>query len=47
MSDTVLVINEGSDNYRIDYQLTSEDTEGDVPFLIQVTDLTSKICNLN
>ena len=43
MSDTVLVINEGSDNYRIDYQLTSEDTEGDVSFLIQVTDLTGNV----
>ena len=45
MSDTVLVINEGSDNYRIDYQLTSEDTEGDVSFLIQVTDLTGNVSN--
>ena len=43
MGDTVSVTDQGSNNYKIDHQLTAEDTEGDVSFLIRVTDLSGNI----
>ena len=43
MSDTVSVIDLGSSQYKIDHQLAAEDVEGDVTFLIRVTDLSGNI----
>ena len=43
MGDTVSVTDLGSSQYKIDHQLTAEDTEGDVSVLIHVTDLTGNI----
>ena len=43
MSDTVSVIDLGSSQYKIDHQLAAEDVEGDVTFLIRVTDLSGNV----
>ena len=43
MGDTLAVTDLGSSLYKIDYQLTVEDVEGNVPFLIRVTDLAGNI----
>ena len=43
MSDTASVIDLGSSQYKIDHQLAAEDVEGDVTFLIRVTDLSGNI----
>ena len=40
MGDTVVVTDLGSSQYKIDHQLTAEDSEGDVTFLIRVKDLS-------
>ena len=43
MGDTVSVTDLGSSQYKIDHQLTDTDEEGNVSFLIRVTDLTGNI----
>nr|MCS5652475.1 LamG domain-containing protein [Candidatus Neomarinimicrobiota bacterium] len=43
MGDTVSVTDLGSSQYKIDHQLTAEDSEGDVSFLIRVTDLVGNV----
>ena len=39
----VSVTDQGSNNYKVDHQLTAEDSEGDVSFLIRVMDLSGNI----
>ena len=43
MGDTVSVTNQGSNNFKVEHQLTAEDSEGDISFLIRVTDLSGNI----
>ena len=43
MGDTVSITDLGSSQYKIDHQLTAEDAEGNITFLIRVTDLVGNI----
>ncbi|SVC53208.1 uncharacterized protein METZ01_LOCUS306062, partial [marine metagenome] len=43
MGDTVSVTDLGSSQYKIDHQLTAEDAEGNITFLIRVTDLVGNV----